>query len=284
MSQLFDLIVLGGGLRGCIVVLAMARWRPKQRVLLVDRAAHLGGGTILPFFSSEIDPSVRSIIDDVIVMWWDSYWLGGAAGSTQIVGGIAMITPDQLHAEVVNATRPDSILLGCEAERIDDRSVRLGDRIAHAGMVLDCRPRRAKLSKSHITLDSYLFITDMPFGFEHPILQDKRLATELELAAAQYIPLGTNMVSVRLINAGAGQHRNALAFSDATPIAHERLTLTSSAAGTDRDRLAGCMERDWLAPLDPLLPSQMASAGRLAMAVIELLPVVSDRAIATGPL
>ena len=51
--------ILGGGLAGSLIALAMARYRPELRVQLIERGASLGGNHVWSFFASDLanDPA-----------------------------------------------------------------------------------------------------------------------------------------------------------------------------------------------------------------------------------
>ena len=49
-----DIAILGGGLAGGLVALALARHRPEISVMVVERGAVLGGNHVWSFFSSDL--------------------------------------------------------------------------------------------------------------------------------------------------------------------------------------------------------------------------------------
>ena len=68
-----DLIILGGGLAGGLIALALAVRRPDLAVIIVEAGATLGGNHVWSFFDSDIAKSDRALVDPLIVHRWPAY-------------------------------------------------------------------------------------------------------------------------------------------------------------------------------------------------------------------
>jgi lycopene beta-cyclase len=69
----FDLLIIGGGLAGGLVALALAERRPEIRVGIVEPGERLGGNHLWSFFESDVAPRDRSFVDPLVVHRWSSY-------------------------------------------------------------------------------------------------------------------------------------------------------------------------------------------------------------------
>ena len=68
-----DLIILGGGLAGGLVALALAARRPDLKVTIVEAGETLGGNHVWSFFDSDIAPADRALVEPLIVHRWPGY-------------------------------------------------------------------------------------------------------------------------------------------------------------------------------------------------------------------
>ncbi|MFM9852378.1 MAG: lycopene beta-cyclase CrtY [Sphingomonadaceae bacterium] len=68
-----DIAIIGGGLGGGLIALALAEKRPELDVRLIDAGAVLGGNHLWSFFDSNIAPEDRWLIEPLICHRWDHY-------------------------------------------------------------------------------------------------------------------------------------------------------------------------------------------------------------------
>jgi len=68
-----SLIILGGGLAGGLIALALAERRPEVAVTVVEAGDTLGGNHVWSFFESDIDEANRALFEPLIVHRWPAY-------------------------------------------------------------------------------------------------------------------------------------------------------------------------------------------------------------------
>lgn len=68
-----DLLILGGGLSGGLIALALAEKRPELDVRIVEASERLGGNHIWSFFDSDVTATDRWLIEPLICHRWQDY-------------------------------------------------------------------------------------------------------------------------------------------------------------------------------------------------------------------
>ena len=120
-----DLIILGGGLSGCLIALALAEQRPELNVLIVEAGEALGGNHIWSFFESDVAEADRWLVEPLICHKWQGY----------------DVRFPKLR-RTLNAT-----YCSVESERLDAVvRAKLGEGAIVRGKVLDVTPTSASLS------------------------------------------------------------------------------------------------------------------------------------------
>ena len=66
-----DLVIVGGGLAGGLIALAVARARPDFRLRLVEAGPSLGGNHRWSWFASDLTPDGESLMKHFAVTKWD---------------------------------------------------------------------------------------------------------------------------------------------------------------------------------------------------------------------
>ena len=68
-----DMAIVGGGLAGGLIALAMAEMRPGLDVRLIEGGDTVGGNHIWSFFASDVGPGDQWIVDKLIAHRWPRY-------------------------------------------------------------------------------------------------------------------------------------------------------------------------------------------------------------------
>ncbi len=68
-----DIALLGGGLAGCLIALALAKKRPELKLLLIEDGPNLGGNHVWSFFDSDIALEHYWLIEPLICHRWTGY-------------------------------------------------------------------------------------------------------------------------------------------------------------------------------------------------------------------
>ena len=153
-----DLAIVGGGLAGGLIALALRKNRPDLDVRIVEGGATLGGNHLWSFFASDVAAADRWLVAPLISYGWTSHGVAfpGHARTLKaayysieserfgrVVGGgvpRGTVMPGRFD-QVVRAAMPEgTVMTGRKVLGASARAVVLadGDRI-EAGGVIDCR-------------------------------------------------------------------------------------------------------------------------------------------------
>src|SRR5690348_3179701 len=68
-----DIAIVGGGLAGGLIALALAQRRPELDVRLIEASETIGGNHIWSFFSSDIADDERWLVAPLVSHGWEGY-------------------------------------------------------------------------------------------------------------------------------------------------------------------------------------------------------------------
>lgn len=170
-----DIAILGGGLAGGLIALAVHQARPDIRLRLIDADEVLGGNHIWSFFEGDVDAAGMALIEPLITHRWADYEVRFPAHSRTLAMAYHSIRSDQFD-QVLRATLPDdAIQTGTRVASASEDHVVLDDgREIAANAVIDCRG-----AGDLDTLDSgwQKFVgleleLKAPHNLAHPIIMD----------------------------------------------------------------------------------------------------------------
>lgn len=135
-----DLAIVGGGLAGGLIALALAKRRPDARVLLIEGDERLGGNHVWSFFESDVAPADRPLVVPLVAQYWDGYHVVFPGLRRRLDARYHSITSDHFDRRLREALPAERVLTGRKAIGVGPRSVVLADgtRI-EAGGVIDAR-------------------------------------------------------------------------------------------------------------------------------------------------
>jgi lycopene beta-cyclase len=176
-----DLIIVGGGLAGCLTALRFIEAKPDLQIVLVEESEQLGGHRTWSFHDSDLSPSgmgtaeIPAWLQPLIFKSWDETTVEFPRLKKTLKGRYHSIRSEDLHKHVKAKLR-DSVVLRAKAERVSESHVELanGDVLA-ARCVLDARgtqsPGAASLGgfQKFIGID---FELEAPHGLKSPVLMD----------------------------------------------------------------------------------------------------------------
>ncbi len=196
-----DVAIVGGGLSGGLIALALAKQRPELKVVLIEQGEYFGGNHYWSFFSSDIDPQNRWLTAPLVTYGWSGYEVHFPAHSRQLDTIYYTIQSERLD-EVLRDTMPaEHLLNNAEVKSVSPRLVVLkgGQRINAGGVIdargaadlhhLDCGWQKftgqlLQLSEPHeqtkpiikdatVTQhDGYRFVYVLPFGMDKVFVED----------------------------------------------------------------------------------------------------------------
>ncbi|PZQ54584.1 MAG: lycopene cyclase [Novosphingobium pentaromativorans] len=173
-----DLAILGGGLAGSLIALAMNRYRRDLRILLVEQEDRLGGDHVWSFFETDVAPAHRDLVEPLIARRWSGYEVHFPGHSRLLSTPYASVTSERLDALVRASLGANALLTGAQvAEAGPDRVALRGGRTIAAGAVIDARGIRGL---PHMTGGWQKFLGQMlrlsvPHGLERPVVMDARV-------------------------------------------------------------------------------------------------------------
>jgi lycopene beta-cyclase len=134
-----DVAIVGGGLAGGLIALALKKKRPHCDVRLIEAGRAIGGNHLWSFFVSDIAPADRWLTAPLISHGWPAYDVAFPAHRRTIKAAYYSIESSRFDT-VVRAALGEAVLLRRKVLAVGDTVVALadGDRI-EAGGVIDCR-------------------------------------------------------------------------------------------------------------------------------------------------
>ncbi|MBO9714069.1 lycopene beta-cyclase CrtY [Sphingomonas sp.] len=135
-----DVAIVGGGLAGGLIALALARHRPDCEIRLVESGARLGGNHLWSFFATDVAAADRWLVAPLVSYGWTRYDVAFPAHRRTLHANYYSIESERFD-RVIRATLPErSVMLRRKALAASSKAVVLadGDRIEARG-VIDCR-------------------------------------------------------------------------------------------------------------------------------------------------
>lgn len=170
-----DIAILGGGLGGGLVALALARHRPDIALLLVDQESSLGGNHVWSFFGSDVGRAGRDLLGPAVAAAWAGYDVRFPAHARTLSTSYYAMTSQRFDATLRAALPAEAILTGTRVLAASARNVTLADgsRI-EARAVIDARGIR---NLGHLTGGWQKFVgqrlkLSAPHGLARPVIMD----------------------------------------------------------------------------------------------------------------
>jgi lycopene beta-cyclase len=135
-----DVAIVGGGLAGGLIALALARKRPDCDIRLIEGSRRIGGNHLWSFFATDVAPADRWLVAPLISYGWSSYQVAFPAHARALRAHYYSIESERLD-RVVRASVPEGALMtGRKVLAASSKAVVLadGDRVEARG-VIDCR-------------------------------------------------------------------------------------------------------------------------------------------------
>lgn len=175
-----DIVIIGGGLSGGLIALALAQRRPELSVLLVEAGGSFGGNHVWSFFDDDIAAGERSLVDPMIAHRWTAGHDVRFPGHTRTLSGpYNSITSARFDAHI-RAVIGKRAMNDMAAVRIDRAQVHFADgRYVDAKAVIDARgfassddPALAMLSCGWQKFVGQRLRLAAPHGLTRPVIMD----------------------------------------------------------------------------------------------------------------
>lgn len=180
-----DIAIIGGGLSGGLIALALARYRPDVSVRLIESGAQLGGNHRWSWFATDLDTDGTQLMARFRkTEWGDGYDVRFPAHSRRLSASYRSLASEDFAATLERELAPDTIMANRQVAQVecDGAVLQDGTRIS-ARSVVDCR---GFADGSDLAGGWQVFMgrhvrTQQPHGITRPVIMD---ATVDQLAPA----------------------------------------------------------------------------------------------------
>ncbi len=192
-----DLAVLGGGLAGGLVALALTLRRPELRLAVVEEGA-IGGNHVWSSFARDVDPADEWLVAPLISYRWASYDVAFPGHRRTLAAPYRSITSERFAAVLAERVPPAAFVPARVAAARPDRVELADGRTIAAKAVLDARgPGDA----STLDLGWQKFVgqtlhTDAPHGVVRPMVMDATVAQTDGFRFVYLLPFGPHEIFV----------------------------------------------------------------------------------------
>lgn len=173
-----DIAILGGGLAGGLIALALRIRRPELSVLLIEQGGTLGGNHIWSFFETDLAAADRWLAAPLVCHSWAGHDVAFPGHRRTLPGAYHSVRSERLDQCLREALPPEAILTGRRAHTAGPTSVLLDDgTLIEAGGVIDAR---GAANLDHLDLGWQKFVgqevsLSQPHELEQPIIMDANL-------------------------------------------------------------------------------------------------------------
>lgn len=170
-----DLAIVGAGLAGSLIALALRGRRPELRILLIEEAAHAGGNHLWSCFPGDVAPDDRWLIEPLIVHGWGGHEVRFPDHARTLEAGYASLTSERLDAVLRQTLPASSLMFGRAVTSLTPTSVTLRDGSAiKARSVIDARGPgdMSMLDLGYQKFAGLGWQCTEPHGLSRPIIMD----------------------------------------------------------------------------------------------------------------
>jgi lycopene beta-cyclase len=192
-----DLAILGGGLAGGLVALALTLRRPELRLAVVEEGT-IGGNHVWSSFARDVDPADEWLVAPLISYRWPSYDVAFPAHRRTLAAPYRSITSERFAAALTERLPAEAFVRARVADAEPGR-VRLADgREIRARAVLDARgPGDA----TTLDLGWQKFVgqtlhTEAPHGVVRPMVMDATVPQTDGFRFVYLLPFGPHEIFV----------------------------------------------------------------------------------------
>ena len=171
-----DVAIVGGGLAGGLIALAMHNARPELRLALIEQGETLGGNHRWSWFASDLDEAGCALLDQFRLTGWDAgYDVRFSDYGRTLSTGYRSLASEDFAAGLMRILPDSAVRLKTSAASLDSHGVTLddGSRIP-ARTVIDCRPFEPSPHLDggwQIFLGRRMRLSD-PHGLDRPVIMD----------------------------------------------------------------------------------------------------------------
>ena len=171
-----DIAIVGGGLAGGLIALALIRHAPDTRFVLIDAGKTLGGNHRWSWFDSDMDAAGQDLLSPIRqTEWAKGYDVEFPRYRRTLETEYHSMASSDFHEAITRSVPEDWLMLGRKAKALDAKGVDLDDgtRIK-ARSVIDCRtftPSKHLRGAWQVFLGRHMRLNE-PHGIERPVIMD----------------------------------------------------------------------------------------------------------------
>lgn len=171
-----DVIIVGGGLAGGLIALALHRHVPDCRFLVIEAGRTFGGHHRWSWFETDLPARARPFMSGFDLNGWDEgYDITFPRLGRTLPTSYRSLASAEFHAKLIAELPSDRVMLETKAASLDAGGVTLADgtRLA-ARRVIDCRPFKPSkvLSGGWQVFLGQQFRCETPHGLTRPVIMD----------------------------------------------------------------------------------------------------------------
>lgn len=171
-----DIVIVGGGLAGGLIALALHRHAPDCRFVVVEAGRSLGGHHRWSWFETDIRPKARALMSGFALNGWDEgYDITFPRLGRTLPTSYRSLASAEFHRALTAELPPECVMLDTKAASLDAGGVTLvdGTRLA-AKRVIDCRPFKPSkaLNGGWQVFLGQQFRCETPHGLTRPVIMD----------------------------------------------------------------------------------------------------------------
>lgn len=200
-----DIAILGGGLAGGLVALALARWRRDLSLLLVEEADHFGGDQVWTCLGGEIGRGGRALLSPLVGSGWRGWSARFPGFERTYPDAVYSVPAARLDAALRRSLPREAVLTGARAVACSATGASLADgtRIG-ARAVIDARGLRNASAFTGCwsrSLGRRLGL-EAAHGLDRPLLVDGTVSQADGPCAVSCLPLADDEVLVTATSHG----------------------------------------------------------------------------------
>lgn len=192
----FDIAIVGGGLSGGLIALALRQRRPDLAICLIEGGETIGGNHRWSWFDTDLPEGGEHLLAPFRKTAWDNgYDVRFPTHARHLPTPYRSLSSDNFAAALMRELPEGAVRLGASVSALDARGVTLidGERI-EAGTVIDCR---GFAPTPHLTGGWQLFLgrhlrLSAPHAVERPVIMDADVAQHGAYRFVYVLPLGAN--------------------------------------------------------------------------------------------